>query len=262
MDAPGEKALAEVAKDRAKDIYEDGLKPAVKEISKSLQTVFGLLNTLLYPLEELRKDSSYKHQHFMDEIRERAKAIPEDKLVTPPLHISGPAFEGLRYTLDVKELRDMYTALILCAMNSDTADGAHPSFAEVIRQLSPDEAKIIKALPPFGLYEPVLDVDIVIPGKSGKMTHYGNASVIGHEAKCQSPKNTPLYISNLCRLGVAEMPACSLVDEARYDKIFLSSAYREIIEGIPKAYQIETSRKCFGLTGYGAKFREVCMGAG
>ncbi len=260
MDVPGEKALAEVAKDRAKDIYEDGLKPAVREISKSLGTVFGLVNTLLYPLEELRKDSSYKHQHFMDEIKERAKAIPEDKLVTPPLHISGPAFEGLRYTMDVKELREMYIAYLLCAMNSDTQGDAHPSFAEVIRQLSPDEAKILKTMPPYGLYEPVLDVDVVIPGKSGSMTHYSNASVIGREAQCKNPKNTPMYIDNLCRLGLAAMPECSVVDEARYDKIYVSDEYMRIIEGVPKAYQIETNRKCFGLTGYGARFRKVCMG--
>lgn len=259
MDALGEKVMTEVAKDRAKDIYDDGLKPAVKEISKSLMTVFGLVNTLLYPLEELRKNSEYKHEHFMKELSERAKVIPEDKLVTPPLHISGPAFEALRYTMDVKELRGMFIEFLACAMNSDTEGDAHPSFVEVIKQLSPDEAKILSALPEYGLYEPVLDVDIVIPGKSGKMTHYSNASVIGHEAQCRYPKNTPMYIANLCRLGLSEMPACLLTDEARYDKIYTSAAYREIIENIPKPYQIETSKKCFGLTDYGARFRRVCL---
>lgn len=260
MESPVEKALTEAAKDRSKDIYEDALKPAVKEISKSLQTVFGLVNTLLYPIEELRKDSSYKHDHFMKELNERTKAIPEDKLEAPPLHLSGPAFEGLRYTMDVKELRDMFIEFLACAMNSDKVGDAHPSFVEVIKQLSPDEARIIKTLPGYGLYEPVLDVDIVIPGKSGRMTSYSNASVIGHEAQCVYPKNTPMYLSNLCRLGLAELPACSLADEARYDKIYTSAAYREIIENIPKAYQIETSRKCFGLTDYGSRFRRVCMG--
>lgn len=260
MDAPGEKALAEAAKERSKDIYDDGLKPAVKEISKSLQTVFGLVNTLLYPLEELRKNAEYKHKHFMDDIRERAKAIPEGKLVPPPLNISGPAFEGLRYTMDVKELRDMYIELVSCAMNSDTADDAHPSYVEIIKQLSSDEARILKAMPQFGFYVPVLDVDIVLPGGSGRIAHYSNASAVGRDARCRSPKNTPMYINNLCRLGLAETPDQALVDDAGYDRIYASAAYRDMTERIPKEYRIETRKKCFGLTGYGAGFRNVCMG--
>lgn len=253
-----EKALIEVAKDRAKDIYDDAIKPAAKEAGKSLQTVLGTLNVLLSPLEELRA-TKYKHQHLMEEMKERVTDIPEDKLKMLPLYISGPVTEGMRFAMDVKELREMYMGLLSSAMNEETAECVLPSFAESIKQLSPDEARILKALPADGRFLPMADIDIVERGKSGSINHIKNLSMISGEAQCRCLKNASLYIENLCRLGLCEVTRCALPD-SQYEKIFESQEYKDAVADIPEKFEAEAVKKCFGLTEYGARLRMVCWG--
>lgn len=260
MDAsPIMEPLVEVAKDRAKDIYDDAIKPAAKEAGKSLQTVLGTLNVLLSPLEELRT-TKYKHQHLVQEMRSRVTDIPENKLKSLPLYISGPAMEGLRFAMDVPELREMYMGLLASAINADTAECVLPSYAGTIKQLSPDEARIIKALPKMGFYAPLVDVDIAQPGRRGSISRARNLSAIVHDAQCRCLKNAALYIENLCRLGLCRVDGYALAGDERYESIFESEEYKEAIKDIPNGFEAEAVKKCFGLTEYGARLKQVCWG--
>lgn len=254
-----EKALTEAAKERSKDIYDDALKDAVKEVGKSLKTVLGTLNVLLSPLEELREGSKYKHQHLMEEMKERVTDIPEDKLKALPLYISGPVIEGLRYSMDVPELRGMYMGLLSSAMNADKAQCVLPSYAAAIKQLSPDEARILKALPERGRFEPLADVDITERGKNGSINHARNLSTIARRAQCACPRNASLYIENLCRLGLCSVKRCALPDED-YEEVYESQEYKGVIKDVPDKFEAQAVKKCFGLTEYGSVLRQVCWG--
>ncbi len=254
-----EKALTEAAKERAKDIYDDAIKPAAKEVGKSLKTVLGTLNVLLSPLEELRDGSKYKYQHLMEEMKERVTDIPEDKLKALPLYISGPVLEGLCYSMDVPELRGMYMGLLSSAMNSDKAQCVLPSYAAAIKQLSPDEARILKAMPARGKYEPLVDVDITERGKNGSINHARNLGTIVLRAQCGCPRNASLYIENLCRLGLCEIKRCALPDED-YEEVYESQEYKDVIKDVPEKFEAQAIKKCLGLTEYGSILTQVCWG--
>lgn len=64
--------------------------------------------------------------------------------------IAGPALEALKYTYDKDELRNMYLNLLTSSMNKDIKDKAHPSYVEIIRQLTPLDAKVFKRLQDLG----------------------------------------------------------------------------------------------------------------
>jgi hypothetical protein len=94
-------------------------------------------------------------------------------------------------------------------MDKSTAQGAHPAFVEIIKQLTPDEAKLVSlfvngiALPLINLrweYKPNQD------GKKGGKEVLVHYSHLGVQAGCEYPHMTPTYIDNLCRLGLAEVP--------------------------------------------------------
>jgi len=71
-----------------------------------------------------------------------ALKTPPDQIVVPKPNVAGPALEALRYTWHEETLSDLYANLLAASsMDKSTADGAHPAFVEIIRQLTPDEAK-------------------------------------------------------------------------------------------------------------------------
>jgi hypothetical protein len=51
--------------------------------------------------------------------------------------------EGLSYSLDEPDLKEMYLNLLATASHRKRKDGAHPSYAEVIKQLSGSEAPLL-----------------------------------------------------------------------------------------------------------------------
>ncbi|MGH1280463.1 DUF4393 domain-containing protein [Bacillus basilensis] len=81
---------------------------------------------------------------FKDELEQAVSSIPEENIVEPPLHIVGSSLEAAKYYFENDELRKMFANLIAASINSDMASKAHPSFVEIIKQLSPLDAMNLK----------------------------------------------------------------------------------------------------------------------
>lgn len=58
----------------------------------------------------------------------------------------GPAIESLKYTFDTKELREMYLNLLASSMNVEKIESTHPAYVQIIKQMSPLDAKIFKII--------------------------------------------------------------------------------------------------------------------
>lgn len=137
----------EVAKVVAKDVYNDGVKATVVQTGEIIESVVGLFNNVVfYPVKKANALFKYKLEDFKNELEQKLSSIPEEKLVEPDLMIAGPALEALKYTYDKDELRNMYLNLLTSSMNKDIKDKAHPSYIEIIRQLTPLDAKVFKRL--------------------------------------------------------------------------------------------------------------------
>lgn len=94
--------------------------------------------------------------------------------------MAGPALEALKYTGHEEELREMYANLLVTSLNVETAKKAHPSFVEVIKQLEPKEARLIKHLserlnyPSICEFEDIKEMkrsSFLAPSKAGLMTN-------------------------------------------------------------------------------------------
>lgn len=140
-----------VAKVVAKDVYNDGIKGTVVQTGEIIESVVGLFNNVVfYPVKKANALFKYKLEDFKNELEQKLSSIPEEKLVEPDLMIAGPALESLKYTYDKDELRNMYLNLLTSSMNKDIKDKAHPSYVEIIRQLTPLDAKVFKRLQDLG----------------------------------------------------------------------------------------------------------------
>ena len=142
---------------QAVPIYQDVMQPAAKEVGTALQTVAKTLHILLAPVSGLVWGYEKIKDFVSETVAAKLQGVPEDELRQPEPHVAGPVLEALRYTGYQEDLRAMYANLLATSIDSATSLNAHPAFVEIIKQMSPDEALIVKSL--SGLHvRPKIDI--------------------------------------------------------------------------------------------------------
>lgn len=87
--------------------------------------------------------ADYFDSRFAEDLAAKTHHIPEERAREPRASVAFPAMQGLGYTLDEPELKEMYLNLLATAVDDRLDRYAHPAFAEVIKQLSPAEAAVL-----------------------------------------------------------------------------------------------------------------------
>lgn len=77
-------------------------------------------------------------------VAEKLKDVPDEKIVEPDPRIAVPAVQALVYSMNEDHIRQMFANLLASNMNSDTKSSAHPAFVEMIKEMTPLEAKVIR----------------------------------------------------------------------------------------------------------------------
>ncbi|AQS44026.1 DUF4393 domain-containing protein [Bacillus velezensis] len=93
-----------------------------------------------------RKQEFRHKQNFEDyvyKVQNKTQVIPEEFLKEPELNIVGPAIEASKFYIDSEQLREMFANLISSTIDSRKFSKVHPSFVEIIKQLSPLDAAIL-----------------------------------------------------------------------------------------------------------------------
>lgn len=103
--------------------------------------VFGGIS---YQAELKRIKNDFLLKQYKEELATSISNVPSEKLIEPSLLITAQALDNSRYCIEEGKLREMFVSLISNSMNSDYCEYVHPSFAEIIKQMSPLDANIIK----------------------------------------------------------------------------------------------------------------------
>lgn len=73
--------VAEIVKENTKEIYSDGLKPAVSEVGKCLEVPFQFLNNvILYPLKKTSIEFKYRLETLESDLKNKVAKIPQEHL--------------------------------------------------------------------------------------------------------------------------------------------------------------------------------------
>ncbi|MDI9864008.1 DUF4393 domain-containing protein [Flectobacillus sp. DC10W] len=237
-------------------IYQDVLQPSAQQIGKSLETVSKTVNIALAPIKLLVWGYERIEEYLSQSISEKLKDIPPEKIITPSPLIAGPAVEALKYAGHEEELRELYSKLIATAMNADTSPNAHPSFIDVIRSLSSDEAILLKLFKDGKMF-PIVDIIIAQKGDSRYSVLQSNFSEFDNLVLLKYPNLIPSYLDNLCRLGLLNIPqGISITDDSKYvsleENATPPASQKEIID---KAnLEIRFTRKLVTTTNFGNIF--------
>lgn len=126
----------------AQRVYDDGLSLPILEISKLGVDVVKTARLFLAPLQ-IAASFQNRFEVFLNNLNKRVK---EDNLVQPPAELTSSCIEKMKYIDSISPLWMMFEELLIKASDKNTISTVHPSFGQIIGQLSPDEAFMIYEL--------------------------------------------------------------------------------------------------------------------
>lgn len=234
------------------------LVPVASSAGKTLQDVwelvFGGFGNYVDKKRAVRLKSL---EDFKASLENHVASIPHDQLCEPPLSIVGPALDASKYYFEEPEIREMFARLIASSMNSQKSDSVHPSFSEIIRQMSPLDAQNLTY---FTRPLPIVEY------RQGKQINYG-FTVILRNVFLENPNEQDLNkqsisLASLARLGLINIDYDHwLSDENVYSRFEKTDVYQALKTQLSNSVKIQPHmQKGLAIpTPLGTQFIEVCL---
>lgn len=193
---------------------------------------------------------------FKKELEVSSSLIPDEKKIDPSIQITAQALDSAKFCISQPELRKMFVSLITNSMNRDYANDIHPSFAEMLKQMTPTDAYLLNWLKnEYPRTLPICDYWLVHPG--------GGHSVIAEKIFLELPnysfEQISISLTSLSRFGLVSIPnGTSIKDERFYKKFKEYSIYQSLKEKFP-GQTISISKGIISLTPLGNLFCKICI---
>lgn len=155
---------------------------------------------------------------------------------------------------EVEPLRAAMADLLERSLEFSEPRASEYLYASVLRELTPDEARIISALSDGSPF-PLVDVAERV-GVSGVGRYVlRNASSVGKAAGVTLPNQTPAYLTRLFALGLLETDEESPELATQYDILLTDEAVRQAGASVKRAKFI---RRTVHISRFGADFWNAC----
>lgn len=237
--------------------YDDTLQKPLDSTSSIVSTVLDFFhNTVLYPMQKYNLYAKSKLDSYALELQERAKKIPEKNLVSPRVNILGPTIEGLKYNLDEDYIKEMFTNILISDMDSAKQSKVLPSYIEVVKQLSHDDANFLKTLKDSSTYKNgffclELRINNIINNKYILLEYIDNDTKI---KRFNVYNVSNIILDNLIRLRLINIPS---------DEFFVNqSIYEKMLDMTKKNYNttnIRHNKRILYITDFGKNFIDICL---
>lgn len=231
--------------------------------TKNMGQTFGDLWYLVFGgITQLadRKRMKYAHdlEIYKQELNAAIEQIPEDSKIEPSIQVAAQALENSKYCVSEPELRKMFVNLISSSMNSSTSRDVHPSFPEMIKQMSPLDANILMDFKKISA-QPIARFVLNLANHTSKVLE-------DYLYFCPEGSHSYYYaasIASLQRLGLLSVDFTTwLADDSLY-KNFYDWAY---LKHLKKQYENNTNNQTVSvakgickLTPLGRNFISVCL---
>lgn len=248
------KLMTEATKEVAPEAYKDGLKPTVQEIGKFFGRIPRAINSIFLPIDIWLTKREYKLEEVKAILAKKLKDVSEDKLTTPEPYIAVPAIEAISYSMDNEQLKNMYANLLARAMLKSEQSKVHPSFVEIIKQLSPNDALLFKEIMEREA-SPIIHLSVV--------QDIGNNEYHYNLNWKDNYNESNVSLSNLQRLGLIEIPfgKCYTNDKV-YDIVRQTKSYNDIVKKLREQYpqnELHEDKSFVNTNALSKSFYEVCL---
>lgn len=243
--------------------YDDSVQKPLKSTSKAATTFLDFFhNTIMYPMQKYNIYVEGNLKKYAMKVQNRIEQeIPPENLVEAKVNILGPTIEGLKYNLDEEHIKEMFTNILISDMDNRKQDKVLPSYIEIVKQLSQDDAKFLKLLNEKKLVKDLPITRLTLVDKNSHFFSYLSIYFI-----CLSDGQTievpPIILDNLIRLRIVEIPSDEYFANTNiYDKVFenlKNSIEFSMFNNIPNKYLNNEKRK-MKITSFGKNFIDICL---
>jgi len=186
-----------VPKETIGKFYDDAVAPAAKQVGKFGEDVAKTARLILSPLQVTAAFGD-RLEAMIDRL---SKRVPEERRVEPPAEIVGPVIDHLRFVDEGSPLSSMFEELLCKAIDRDGQGAVHPAFAQLVKQLSRDEAWLLYRLKQNQFR--IIDRVAISMGRAGERVEE-ESNVPLHEIFAQGQLN--LYVNHLTSAGLIQWP--------------------------------------------------------
>lgn len=256
------KAVLETSNNILLEVYGDLLKPGVSQVGQAIGTLLGYGNTILMPLALKNEKSKITIQSNLNKYRQKLEEISEENIQSVVPEIGVPILEKLMYVSD-ETLVELYTELLAKASDKEQCESTHPSFVNIINNLSPKEVKILELI--YEKHLAIVSVNVIADDSSHPVEQISEL-ILDVDIY---DENATAHISNLIGLGLIDMNFNVQFSAAqRYERLeeIIKETYSnaptelkdvEIISHLMKG-NVSFSRGTIKISSFGGLFLKAC----
>jgi hypothetical protein len=213
-------------------------------------------NTVLWPIALLNERARITLEKNLEKYRAQLNQVPPDKVAEVPPELGVPIAEKLSYVTN-DQLSDLYVNLLAKASTFETAHLAHPSFVNVINNISPDEAILL-----LELKDNIPFIEARIEKKdANEWIVLAFLTGLENKTKLSFPNNIPAYLSYFEGWGLINIRHDIFIANPKlYEE--LEKLYRPAFEAVQydKEKQLLTfARGKIEVTSFGKLFLSACL---
>lgn len=252
---------------------EEGVTPVTKSLGSSIGNTISVAWELAFggldsKLEKVRYKRQKDVDSFKQELDSKINKIPLENITEAEMHIVGPTLEASKYYFEKEDLRNMFSSLIASSVDRSKSDFVHPSFVEIIKQLSSVDAQNIIFLSKG--FNDSLSFPIV---KYNLKTEQGSTATIldnvlinqieGHTIDLDSVNTCSTSLVNLERLGLIYIIYDSWLSEFDYniftDTDYFNNIQTKLTTSNTDYNSVDIQKGHVRLTTLGSNFVKVCL---
>ena len=233
---------------------------AGRKIAKSICTVATVVDNCLSPIAAMNsgfaKAREYFAGQFKQDVEEKTKDIPSENLQEPKPSKVAPILQQLAFCHEEEKLKEMYLELLSRTMDTREESNVHPSFAHILSQLTPDEAKYLGGIFKMKSDIPIVQITEKLPDdKRAYIPRYFHLIDVVR-VKSGEPVRVPgmpAMIVNWQRLGLVTVDySAELSAKGSYDWVERRPEYLEIKEDSRE--ELTIGNGILKVTEFGRKF--------
>lgn len=193
----------------------------------------------------------------LGELRRRLDNV--DPLHDPRATDDGPADSAPKAAAPPKQtepLRVAMAELLVRSMEQTKQRAKEYLYLTVLRQLLPDEARILAALADGSAY-PVIHVDCRT-GVSGSRRLLANASTVGRSAGASELSSVPRYVTRLLHLDLVELDDADPTLSVHYDILLTDDRVRAAEEAARSSGRARIVRQTVRISSLGRELWDAC----
>lgn len=241
--------------------YEDIAHPILKSIGSMVSLPFRAIDVALTPIKKWIDKKNFNYEETRKLLAQKLAKVDESQIVEPEPYVAVPAIQQLSYSYDSEDLRTMYANLLASSMTDITRYTVHPSYVDIIKQLSPIDAKALNMI-----FKPeylsVINIRAYYTNVDMYKDVFQNYSIELEELYRDNLEQSSSLL-NLVRLGIITIDYDrTLQDKARYDKYNDSYWVQKALDRYKddENVKVEINRGLICLTDFGISFCMTCCG--